>query len=641
MLGIAAEHGSLEICSFLLDARADINRHELRMHSVLSVAARSGHADVVALLVRQPSAFASDEYALVDAANARIVELLLATPLRDNAFNLTLCLNRRCEVRDLDSVKLLLATGAEPRLLLPSFPKPQACLAVVQTLVTANVSISQVVDDDVWANLGGANHHRIARVLLEANADPNEPDGAPLRHAALQHRPELLTLLLEAKADPNRTPETLASAVYRESTERVKLLLAHNADPNVPHIDEFTKKSTPLLHVAAGAGRDDIVAALLDANADPCPENSSAPPVLVVAATRGHVPTLRALVAAKAHADPDCAHEALKAACSYRHRDAAQLLLELCTGDLTNMMSKLAVLGHLPLVERVLAQSDPAGPTYTRHVECALVDAAAANALAVVAHLLKLIDKPHDHKAVLMATRHAAARGHSAMVRALLPHWSTMTPQLMCSASACCDAETVQLLLQRSADIDGVYGDDAPLFAAVMRNNVAVAELLLASGANCAVWRRCSLRSKAMRQPAVRHLFECKQCRFNLDHCCRECRKRFCTSKRCANTKSGKIAICLLFSLTRGCTEPGCVAHWTVACQSVLEWTLAMASLALPVYVLEEIFLASSRINGIAIAPNAPRVNIEYTHQLISERTHRVNIQLFINVQRAYQQIKK
>jgi len=83
----------------------------------------------------------------------------------------------------------------------------------------------------------------LARELLERGADPNAyyaneygPMSVLYGAAGVLHDPELTALLLRSGADPNGEPrrgDALYHACEAESTECLRLLLEHGADPNV------------------------------------------------------------------------------------------------------------------------------------------------------------------------------------------------------------------------------------------------------------------------------------------------------------------------------------------------------------------------------------------------------------------------
>lgn len=81
----------------------------------------------------------------------------------------------------------------------------------------------------------------------------------------------------------------------------------------------------------------------------------------------------------------------------------------------------------------------------------------------------------------------------------------------------------------------------------------------------------------------------------------------------------------------------------------MLEWAIAMSGLNLPPYVLEHIFnslklnqtyrdyqkrIAMDFIAIPAVKNTFSKVNENYVHLIVEERTHRENIQLFIAIQK-------
>lgn len=105
------------------------------------------------------------------------------------------------------------------------------------------------------------------------------------------------------------------------------------------------------------------------------------------------------------------------------------------------------------------------------------------------------------------------------------------------------------------------------------------------------------------------------------------------------------------FSNLRLDSRVDCKLHQQLAHQAIVEWALAMSSLALPPYVLEHIF-DSLKLHSkhqdyqqrLAIdflwLPNkaAEKINLNFVHLIIEERGHSENIQLFIAVRNAFQQ---
>ncbi len=116
------------------------------------------------------------------------------------------------------------------------------------------------------------NHAAMAEALLEvAKMSIHAKDGSgktALHHAVIAESAAIVTLLLEAGADPD-------SVLNHVATEEFTSIFGHNPVLSGPAV-------TPLM-IATGLGNDDIVEALLDANADPCAGACS--PLIIAACT--------------------------------------------------------------------------------------------------------------------------------------------------------------------------------------------------------------------------------------------------------------------------------------------------------------------------------------------------------------------
>mmetsp|Transcript_26385 Transcript_26385/g.50122 ORF Transcript_26385/g.50122 Transcript_26385/m.50122 type:complete len:236 (-) Transcript_26385:133-840(-) len=150
-------------------------------------------------------------------------------------------------------------------------------------------------DDDPVRELG------MVLVLLKGGANPNLEleDGSRLLHrAAAQGRLQCAGELLNSGALPSfadwrgDTPLHVATKATLVNSEphMVQLLLDHDADPNAPG----EGANTPL-HYAARGGCHSIVAALLEAGADPLLQNEFHATSIQAAEIKGHVRLARML----------------------------------------------------------------------------------------------------------------------------------------------------------------------------------------------------------------------------------------------------------------------------------------------------------------------------------------------------------
>lgn len=142
------------------------------------------------------------------------------------------------------------------------------------------------------------------RELLEAGADPDEPDEygtTPLYRASVQGATEAVRLLLEYGADPQLCGGgddeglPLCAAACWNHTGVVAALLAAGADPNTPEPPhpEQTGPGTPPLLWAVRNGHRETVELLLTAGADP--DIPGTP--LTIAAQAGRYGIVRSLLA--------------------------------------------------------------------------------------------------------------------------------------------------------------------------------------------------------------------------------------------------------------------------------------------------------------------------------------------------------
>ena len=111
----------------------------------------------------------------------------------------------------------------------------------------------------------------IARLLLEAGLDPNEPDSqgsAPLHHAALRGDAAVIDVLLSRGAKTEVADRDgflpLHLAALSGNEEAIRTLLAHGA--KVSALTRETHESA--LHIAAAWGRIDVVRVLLASGAN-------------------------------------------------------------------------------------------------------------------------------------------------------------------------------------------------------------------------------------------------------------------------------------------------------------------------------------------------------------------------------------
>lgn len=146
----------------------------------------------------------------------------------------------------------------------------------------------------------------VARLLLEAGADPDQPDGqgsTPVHHAAQRQDPAMLQVLLEAGGDPDRRADDgdspLFGACWLGGARTVALLLDHGVEVDARN----DRGRTPLIDTAWQNNIDDVIELLLEAGADINARDAEGVTALMQAAGHGALRTLRFLL--ERGADPD------------------------------------------------------------------------------------------------------------------------------------------------------------------------------------------------------------------------------------------------------------------------------------------------------------------------------------------------
>lgn len=448
------------------------------------------------------------------------------------------------------------------------------------------------------------NFVAIANLLLRAKADVNQqylPFGTALMRAATCGHDEMVGLLLkqpgialEATDFGNET--ALISAVVNGHTSIVKRLLHAGAE-----------LGNSLL-LAPRDGNCEIVKLLLQHKADVHMVDIDGNSCLHNAATRGLTDIVEVLLEANANVDlGNCFGVTPLMRAWFKGHSTVRLLLtvganpNLCAADGSTVL--LRAYHDATIVDDLLkAGADP-------------------NAV-----------NEHGRTALYLATQWTGDRS------------SVMT-----------------LLLNGNADInlaDNV--GDTPLIAALAVRNEACARFLLENGADLLKKGTCSARQMARKKGIAKSLFQCFLCGWE-GRCCYKCRKKYCLLE-CdkfsgERTPKSRIVFSQVFlfnvdpinkSLS---TTIDCKLHRQLAHQSVLEWTLAMSSLNLPPYVLEIIF-NSLQFNSkrkpyqqrkandflwIANNKKAAKIDENFVHLIIEERTHLENIRLFISVHKFVQ----
>jgi cytohesin len=193
------------------------------------------------------------------------------TPAEDRETTYRAALRCAAEVGDVESVRLLVARGADPRDGLE--PAAREGNKAVVELLLGKVRSEERAGAIDFALRGAVEHgqRELAECLLGRGGSlDNEPDKdgrTPLHDAACDGNEDLLRLLLERGAQVDAVDRLGMTALHvaanRGIAEAVKVLISHKADVNARD-----KEGQTPLHWAARYGQKDAVQALLDGHAD-------------------------------------------------------------------------------------------------------------------------------------------------------------------------------------------------------------------------------------------------------------------------------------------------------------------------------------------------------------------------------------
>ena len=251
-----------------------------------------------------------------------------------------------------------------------SAERDAALLETVRTLLAAgadpNTKDGRYGVPALYGVTGMHNAPRIARVLLEAGANPT--DGESVFHAAERYHIEALELLREFGVDLNYVGDWGNTALYfvllwhdPEKDELVakgiEWLLANGADPNIPSGKE---RETPL-QVAARRGRGArVIRQLLDHGADVQAKRADGATAWRLAKRGGHDELVAVLEGAGAKPEPLSAADELLAACgrgdvaAARRMSSRRLVASLPASDRA-MVNEAARAGLAKTVEACIA----------------------------------------------------------------------------------------------------------------------------------------------------------------------------------------------------------------------------------------------------------------------------------------------
>jgi ankyrin repeat protein len=217
----------------------------------------------------------------------------------------------------------------------------------------------------LFAVTGHRHAPRVARLLLEAGANPN--DGESAFHAAERHHVEALELLLEFGADLNDRGDWGNTPLYfllrywdvarEEQVGRgLRWLLDHGADPDV----QCGQERETSLHVAARRGQaPDVVQLLLDHGADVEARRGDGRSPWLLARRGGYDEIADVLERAGATPEPLSPADELMAACGRGDVEAARRLAVPVGADDHAVLPDAAARGRFDVVRACLAAGFP------------------------------------------------------------------------------------------------------------------------------------------------------------------------------------------------------------------------------------------------------------------------------------------
>ncbi|KAL9051027.1 MAG: hypothetical protein Q9206_004856 [Seirophora lacunosa] len=482
-LNAASSEGYCQIVNVLLDAGADSTAFDPNYGNAVQAAARAGHEDIV----RRLSECGCDVNAMggtrgtalvgaSSAGQARIVEVLfeLGVPQgenRDTANALVAAVAKEHE----DAVKVLVSNGA-------------------------NLDRCGTLQTFPWLPLqlaANRNQFEMLSTLLGLGADPNATGGflgSVLMGAADSTKIDcqILEALIVAGANinelvPSERRSTYPSNWYGESTalsaaasnkqpEAVRLLLNHDADPNLQCSNYGTA-----LQRAAGEGAVDIVEMLLshgagvNFDAEPCNEKSDNGVItaLQCASAFADEATIRVLVANGANLfverDDSDFKSALHAASFYGKTDNVKVLLELGSevnlrgGRYGSSLQAAAIGGHTETIAALLDAGAEVNEQDVGYYGSALIAA--------------IVGSNHD------AVRLLLERGADPALRSVRAGLKYQYP-IIAAARLWGNGEEVQMLIDAGADVNargGIY--HTALQAAAVDGNDETMRVLVDAGA--------------------------------------------------------------------------------------------------------------------------------------------------------------
>ena len=300
---LAAQEGHLEIVKLLVDSEMvpEQAASATTMATLIYIAARKGHADLLEYLLSKHAAILSvptprHDKAASDKKKATPIELALTLAIQQGHIDLVnILLKYGC------SIEVAVSHGITPVLVSAAQSGSEAMVELLLEFANADVNAVDKAGISPLAEAAECGNMTIGRMLLEHGADPNlsgHEDGmSPLLLVSQSGKNDFITLLLMSNTETNIEARdsigstSLMLAAQQGHGSTVDLLLKNGADPNAVDND-----GTTALFFAAQEGFAKIVGTLLDKGANPniCDNHGAGP--LLVAVQEGHYGIVKRLI---------------------------------------------------------------------------------------------------------------------------------------------------------------------------------------------------------------------------------------------------------------------------------------------------------------------------------------------------------
>jgi ankyrin repeat protein len=382
-----------------------------------------------------------------------------------------------CKANKPDTVRILLAHGADPNMLGPELPIVQAVRysACLELLLKARVDLSKRTGIMELATV--VNNIESVKLLLDAGVDPNEKSNAhsPLTTAIRDNRSEIFKLLLLRGADPNvkgqEMPLLMASLFNKP--DYLKLLLENGAD---------LKKCSGVMEKTVAKNSIECVTILLDAGVDPN-EKSGVHSPLTTAIRENH-PEISALLLSRG-ADPNLKGQEMPLTMAVRKLEILQQVLaggadlKKCPGVMESAVYHNSIESVKILLDIGVDPNEKRQGTYTplgtavrdNHPEIAallLSRGADPNLKGQELPIIQALSKPAILKQLIEGG--ADVRQYKGILEAAVNRNNI---------------ESVNILLDAGVPIDEKHNNRyTPLITAIRDNHIPIAAHLIAKGAD-------------------------------------------------------------------------------------------------------------------------------------------------------------